>query len=441
MSETSKTEWKDPSGDTGFKKRWDEFERQAEAKLNVLTAEENLIEKIIPLIQARLFEFKSKTEEFSRFSEIVGDTPLLICASSIQEDTILGIRIDNSVLIHDRLPMIQDRILIPEDWLVQIVDSTGRVISGEETMDSETANPRSPFVLGFDQDFPPWQVRISQKYPGSADRQYSLRRNVYVLAVVVVMAALFFGGFLVIRSTAKELELARLKSEFVSTVSHEFRTPLMSIRYLSEMLDAGRVKGADKKKTYYGKINKESERLSRLIENMLDFSKIEAGMKKYKFEELSVKELVMDVTHRFEEYVADKKVTLECEIPEQLPDINADKEAVSRALFNLLDNAVKYSGKDPVIYFRTRLEGDKVLLEVQDMGTGISKDEQKKVFEKFYRSADPSQRNIEGSGIGLTLVKHIVRAHGGQVKLESDLGEGTRVTLKLPITQKGKEYG
>ena len=130
--------------------------------------------------------------------------------------------------------------------------------------------------------------------------------NVYILIAVVMVAILFVGGLMVIRSTAKELELARLKSEFVSTVSHEFRTPLMSIRYLSEMLDAGRVKGVDKKKIYYGKINKESERLSRLIENMLDFSKIEAGIKKYKFEDLSVKDLVKEVSDRFREYTLDK---------------------------------------------------------------------------------------------------------------------------------------
>lgn len=246
---------------------------------------------------------------------------------------------------------------------------------------------------------------------------------------------------MVIRSTAKELELARLKSEFVSTVSHEFRTPLMSIRYLSEMLNAGRVKGEDKKKIYYGKINKESERLSRLIENMLDFSKIEAGIKKYTFEDLSIKDLVEEVSGRFKEYMANKEVTLKCEIAANLPAIRADREATSRALFNLLDNAVKYSAKDPVVNLRARPEGDRVFLEVQDMGPGIPKAEQKKVFEKFYRSADPAHRNIEGSGIGLTLVGHIVKAHGGDVMMESDVGKGTRVTLQFPVLRKGREDG
>lgn len=439
MSETWRTESKETKGDAEFKNRWDELEKLADQTCKDLEAEEDLIEKIIPLVQTRLFKFNSEPGEFSRFSETVGTELFLICAATIQEDNILGIRIDDSVLIREKLPMILDGFPAPADWLVQIVDPVGRVISGEEDLVSGTGSPRSPFVLGFDQGFPPWQVSIVRKNPDAADRQYNLRRNVYILAVMAVMAVFFLGGFMVIRSTAKELELARLKSEFVSTVSHEFRTPLMSIRYLSEMLDTERVKDEGKKKTYYGKIKKESERLSRLIENMLDFSKIETGMKRYRFEDLSIEDLAKEVVDRFREYVVNKPVTLECEISENLPHISGDREGISRALFNLLDNAVKYSGRDPVIYFRARAEGDAVFLVVQDLGAGISKDEQKRVFEKFYRSADPANRNIEGSGIGLTLVNHIVKAHGGEVLLESVVGEGTRVTLKLPVSHKGKE--
>ena len=354
-------------------------------------------------------------------------------------DIVLGIRIDENVLVQDRLPMIQERIPVPEDWILQIVDPVGQVISGKKDSASGIADSASPFVLGFDQNFPPWQISIFQKSPNSIERQYSLKRNIYILIVAVMMAVLFLGGFMAIRSTAKVVELARLKSEFVATVSHEFRTPLMSIRYLSEMLDGGRVKGEDKKKIYYSKINKESERLSRLIENMLDFSKIEAGMKEYKFEALNVKELVEEAAGRFREYMADKKMTLECKIQNSLPVIRADREAISRVLFNLLDNAVKYSGKNPVIQLRAFAKNEAVFLEVQDKGAGISKDDQKKVFQKFYRSSLPASKRIEGSGIGLTLVDHIVKAHGGRVMLESDLGKGTTVTIELPLLRKGKQ--
>ncbi len=439
MRGTWSAERKETKGDAEFKDEWDELEKRADQQFKELEADEDLIEKIIPIVQTRLFQFNSEPEKFSHYSETVGAELFFICAAAIQEDNILGIHIDNSVLIRERIPQILNRFPHPDDWDVQIVDQAGKYISGEEGLVLETGSPRSPLVLGFDQDFPPWQVRIFHKNPMAAENHYNIRRNVYILAVLAAMAVFFFGGFMVIKSTAKELELARLKSEFVSTVSHEFRTPLMSIRYLSEMLDSERVQSEGKKKTYYGKIKKESERLSRLIENMLDFSKIETGMKQYRFEDLSLGDLAKEVVDRFREYVVNKPVTLVSEISENLPHINGDKEGISRAMFNLLDNAVKYSGREPVIYFRARVEEGAMFLEVQDLGGGISKEEQKRVFEKFYRSTDPAHRNIEGSGIGLTLVEHIVKAHGGEVLLESVVGEGTRMTLKLPISQKGNE--
>lgn len=439
MGETWKAESKVNGEDSTFESQWDELEKQADVKFGELTREEDWIEKIIPLVQDRVVELSSKSNEFSRFSEITSDNLFLITAAAVQNDIILGILIDNSVLVEKRLPQILDRFPIPEDWLLQVVDPDGHIVLGEKALDSLADGLNPPFVLGFDQDFPPWQIRIFQKFPNASERQYNQRRNIYILVVVVVMAVLFFGGFMMIRSTAKELELARLKSEFVSTVSHEFRTPLMSIRYLSEMLDTGRVRGEDKKKIYYGKISNESERLSRLIENMLDFSKIEAGMKKYQFESLAVEDLVRNVAERFKEYHAHKPLTLNVEIADHLPSINADREGISRALFNLLDNAVKYSGKKPDIYLRAWNKGSNLFLEVQDSGSGISLDEQNKVFDKFYRSADSVQKNIEGSGIGLTLVNHIVTAHGGEVLLESEVSKGTKVTLKLSASQKGKK--
>jgi len=225
MKETWKSKSKAADENRDFQNRWDELEKQANAKLQILTANEDLIEKIVPLVQARLLEFDSERQEFSRFSEIIGNTLFLVTAATVQKDIVLGIHIDNAVLIQDRLPMIQDRIPVPGGWLVQVVDSAGRIISGEEALSSGKADPGSAFTLGFDQDFPPWQIRIFQKFPLSVERQYNLRRNVYILIVAAVMAVLFLGGFMAIRSTAKEVELARLKSEFVSTVSHEFRTP------------------------------------------------------------------------------------------------------------------------------------------------------------------------------------------------------------------------
>jgi len=230
-----------------------------------------------------------------------------------------------------------------------------------------------------------------------------------------------------------------LKSEFVSTVSHELRTPLTSIRYLTELLQRGRVQGEDKKHQYYETITRESGRLSRLIENILDFSTIEAGMKEYKFEETDIAELAKDVASGFEEQVDRKEFTITSEISAQMPKVSADREATSRVLFNLLDNALKYSGKVRNVFLRAWAEEESVFLEVEDEGIGISKEEQKKIFEKFYRCDNARESDTKGSGIGLTLVAHIVKAHRGEVILESDEGKGTKVTIKLPVKRKEKK--
>jgi signal transduction histidine kinase len=265
--------------------------------------------------------------------------------------------------------------------------------------------------------------------------------GIYVFSVLTVIAALFLGGFMAIRSTAKELKLAALKSDFVSTVSHEFRTPLMSIRYLAELLQRGRVTDEQKKQQYYATITNESERLSRLVENILDFSKIETGMKSYQMEEVDIAVLASDVATRFRQQAGLKDFELKTQFAEDLPGIIADKEALSRALFNLLDNAVKYSGDGPEIVLRVNGDGNTVFLEVSDNGIGISREEQQKVFDRFYRSERALAGRIEGSGIGLTLVDHIVRAHGGKVLLESELGRGTKVTIQLPTRPPANDEG
>jgi signal transduction histidine kinase len=229
------------------------------------------------------------------------------------------------------------------------------------------------------------------------------------------------------------LKLAKLKSDFTATVSHEFRTPLTSIRYMAELLQRGRVRDEARKQEYYETITGESERLSRLVENLLDFSKIEAGMKEYRFEETDISALSADATSRFRQQAALKDFTLETEIEDELPVIPADKDSLARAVFNLLDNAVKYSGGNPQVVLRAWSEENTVNIQVEDHGIGISKSEQKKIFEKFYRSESALESDVKGSGIGLPLVEHVVRAHGGKVILESEPDKGTRVTIRLPV--------
>lgn len=417
-------------------KKWEELEQIEEQQLKKMNTIENLIRKVIPLIKAKKPTSSAVSGSFYHLSEIIGEELYLVSFTTVDINSVFGMRLDSEALASKFLPPILGKLPLRKDWHVQVEDEFGKTVAGEEITHLKGSIPQLSYSKGFEENFPPWKVNIFQSDPGLPERQFKLRRNIYILSVAVVIAALFFGGFLAIRSTAKELKLAKLKSDFVSTVSHEFRTPLTSIRYLAEMLQRGRVQNNKRKQQYYETITSESERLSRLIENMLDFSKIEAGVKEYQFEETDIAELTREVVSRFQAQVAPKEFIVESEISDQIPKVLADREAISRAIFNLLDNALKYSGESPKAFLRAWSDEESVFLEVQDEGVGISKEEQKKIFEKFYRSEHVHDSSIKGSGIGLTLVAHIVQAHGGEVLLESDVGKGTKVMIKLPVKRR-----
>jgi signal transduction histidine kinase len=436
MLETSLTDIDDLEHKRILKKKWDELKQLEEERLRRASARESFIQKVIPILKAKKPSSGEANRKFHHLSQGIEKDVYLISYVAINEQSILGLRLDSEALIEKLLPLKLETLPLRKDWHIQISDELGNALVARNMTQLKDSIPQVGFSMGFEDEFPPWKVSIYQNDPDIVERQFNRRRNIYILSAVVVVAALFFGGFFWIRSTGKELKLAKLKSDFVSTVSHEFRTPLTSIRYLAELLQRGRVKEEEKKQQYYQTITDESERLSRLIENILDFSKIEAGMKEYQFEETDMGNLARDVASRFQKQVAGKTFRLKTNIANQMPKLSADREAISRALFNLLDNALKYSGENPEITLRAWPDEESIFLEVQDNGRGISKEEQRRVFEKFYRSCGVHESKIKGSGIGLTLVAHIVESHGGEVFLDSDLGKGTNVTVKIPVKQK-----
>jgi signal transduction histidine kinase len=235
------------------------------------------------------------------------------------------------------------------------------------------------------------------------------------------------------RSIAKEMALARLKSDFVSNVSHELRTPLSLIRLYSETLEMGRLKDSAKQHEYYEIIRKESERLTALINNILDFSRIEAGRKEYDFRETDMKELVRTTLDSYRYQIEQSGFTFEETIDENIPAMVVDREAISRSLLNLVNNALKYSQDNRYIAVSLFRDNGSVKLQVLDHGMGIPQGEQEKIFEKFYRVGDPLVHNTKGSGLGLSLVRHIVQAHGGTVGVNSTPGEGSKFTIALPL--------
>ena len=247
------------------------------------------------------------------------------------------------------------------------------------------------------------------------------------------LSFLLAGGiFLTYRNVSKEMALARLKSDFVSNVSHELRTPLALIRLYAETLELGRLTGPSKHQEYYSIIRKESERLTALINNILDFSRIEAGRKEYEFRETDMCELVRNTLESYRYQIEQNGFTFEEKIAE-VPPLNVDREAMARSLVNLVNNALKYSQDRKHIRVNLYREDGTVKLEVVDQGIGIPANEQHRIFEKFYRVGDPLVHNTKGSGLGLSLVQHIARAHGGDVVVESTPGAGSKFTITLPL--------
>ena len=252
--------------------------------------------------------------------------------------------------------------------------------------------------------------------------------------VLGALSLLLSGGiWLTFRNVSRQMELARLKSDFVSNVSHELRTPLSLIRLYAETLEMGRVTAEEKRQEYFRIIRKESERLSAMINNILDFSRIEAGRKEYDFRETNIAELVRNTLESYRYQIEQHGFTFEEEIADDLPRLRVDREAIARSLLNLVNNALKYSADDKFLRVSLYRENGSVKLEVLDHGIGVPRGEQRKIFEKFYRAGDPMVHNTKGSGLGLSLVRHIVEAHQGEIRVDSVPGQGSRFVITLPI--------
>jgi signal transduction histidine kinase len=253
-------------------------------------------------------------------------------------------------------------------------------------------------------------------------------------AGLLVMLAV--GIVLCWRLLRRETEMARLKSDFVANVSHDLKTPLSVIRMFGETLELERVPDETRRREYYRVITRESERLSRLIDNVLDFSRIEGGRRRYERVPTAVEPLVRDALEAFAYPLEQQGFKVEVTVAPDLPEVPMDPDAVGQALSNLIDNAVKYSATERVVTIDARREGERLALSVADRGIGIPTAEHARIFEKFYRVGQSETQGRRGSGVGLALVRHVVEAHGGTVTVQSTPGRGSRFTLWLPLGER-----
>jgi signal transduction histidine kinase len=277
----------------------------------------------------------------------------------------------------------------------------------------------------------PWDVIITAANLEGVVSSFAHRRRVMTsglaLVVLFVIAATYFAA----RAVARELAAARLQSDFVSAVSHEFRTPLTSMTQFTEMLVEDDDLPAEERQACYGAQGRATRRLSRLVESLLDFGRMEAGARPYRREPLDARELVETVVEEFRQEGGCNTFTIECTVPAGAIPIDGDREALAQALWNLLDNAVKYSGESRTVGVEVE-SGRLVAIRVADQGLGIPPAERRRIFEKFARGSSAVVAGIKGTGLGLAMVRHIADAHGGKVTLESRPGGGSTFTIELP---------
>ena len=257
-----------------------------------------------------------------------------------------------------------------------------------------------------------------------------IRTNLMFLVAMNVM--IVFGVVFLLKGIFAEMKLTKLKTDFVDNVTHELRTPLALIRMYAETLEMDRVSSEKKQMHYYKMISSESERLTHIVNNMLDFSRIESGMKEYKFEYSDLSSIVRQTLKQYKYHLKQHNCRLELSINCHSCMVFLDEEAVIRAFINLLDNAVKFSSDKKRILVSLDEEHDNVVLSVEDFGVGISVSDLKMIFEKFYRVESHMGNSTHGSGLGLSIVKHIMDMHGGKVTVTSKPGKGSTFNLIFP---------
>ena len=347
-----------------------------------------------------------------------------------------GITLRNSFIRERLLPQTINDVLQSADAGRY---STTPVISVRDENDSEVYASRKSsrsreISMSFSPVFRQWKLGIG--YPDTtvaALARSQFRQN--LLFIVLGLGLLILGLAIALRATRRELKLVEAKETFVSNVSHELKTPLALIRLFAETLEMGRVKNDEEMRDFGRIINRESNRLTQLINNILDFSRIEAGRRKYQFVETNITVVIQEALQSYEYQLKSAGFEVTTEIQSELPPVLVDREAMTQAVLNLLNNAIKYSTDVKRIEVQVEQRGEKLAVEIADCGVGIPRSEHRKIFEKFYRISTSLVHDTKGSGLGLAIVSHIVEAHRGEIFVNSTPGKGSRFTILLPVAK------
>ena len=366
---------------------------------------------------------------------------LFWCRPPLNPDYVFGAQIALPRLASELQTLIQQvEPALREEICVALLDDAAKPVA--------LSNPgfraiwKRPFVATeIGEILPHWEVAVYLLNPARLTQSARTLQLTLGLLISVLLAAIGIGSWLIVADLNRQLKLARQKTDFVSNVSHELKTPLTSIRMFSELLVEGRVTDPGKQRSYLGIITAETARLTRLINNVLDFARIERGEKKYTFQPCDLAEVVRETADTYRPNLEANGFQFDCEVPESAVPVNGDRDALAQVVVNLLSNAEKYSDSRKEIAVRVRQQTRPlpyVEVQVLDRGLGVPAGCAEKIFEQFYRAHDSLSSGIQGSGLGLTLARQIARAHGGDVVYEPREGGGSCFSLRLPMMGQGK---
>jgi len=389
----------------------------------------------IPGIKEKLSQYRAKDEILpERFLDEFEYNLFLVSYSMLPDfqsgQTFYGgFRWDLNLLRNRINTKILKDILKDSGMDYKIIDEKDQSIaSGNDALTSAES-----LVLTF-REFPlPWKLLVSNPELKAIEKTANREIFFYGILLSVIVVLMLLGAVLIARDISRESETTRLKTEFVNNISHELKTPLTLIRLYGETLQRKENLSNEEKKDCYEIITKESERLSHLINNVLDFSRIEMGRKEFNLKKGYLQDVIRDTLESYRYHLEKKGFVIRKNISEDVPEMNFDGEAIASALINLLSNAMKFSPKEKEVSVKLFRDNMNIVLQVADKGIGISQKEIPKIFERFYQSENSIISEARGSGLGLTLVKNIIEAHGGTIEVESEVGKGSVFTVRIPL--------
>ncbi|MCI0745359.1 MAG: HAMP domain-containing histidine kinase [Verrucomicrobia subdivision 3 bacterium] len=347
-------------------------------------------------------------------------------------DTVFGAQVNTAQLTQEMTGLVRVEPGLAGEIVVALLNDQGRPVSTTRSgFDIAGRTPAVSREIG--EVLPHWELAVFLADPSRLGHSARALQRTVGFLVALLVVAIGVGGWLIVNDLRRQLALARQKTDFVSNVSHELKTPLTSIRMFSELLAEGRVQDPARQRHFLQIITAETARLTRLINNVLDFARLERGEKKYQFQNLDLAALTRETVETYRPHLEENGFKLRADLPSTPLPVTGDRDALAQVIVNLISNAEKYGGDSKEIDVSASARNGAVCVSIMDRGAGVPPGCQEKIFEQFFRAHDSLSSGIQGSGLGLTLARQIARAHGGDVTCAPREGGGSCFNLNLAL--------